>query len=320
MKKRFNFFCAMTALSALLFTACSNYEEPAPATDGAGDEMVTFTLTPDQGVQTRATNPGIPTGKVLRYIMEIYDAAGTSLATTVGTRQVVTTADESTPVTFSIKKTAGENGRKVVFWADFTDETKPKDDLFYDTTTGGLKAVTFKTGNKDMHGEAFYGGTTLDASGTPAATKVVLKHSVAQINIITTAQLTGLGSTKVEYGETADTNAPMSVFNATDGTVATNQTFIVINTVDAAETNMNYTFHTYYAFAPKDTQGVINMRISMCDDAAGANTPKSITDVPNVPLQANYKTNITGNFGEEMVVFTVSCDADWSTPDNDKNP
>lgn len=303
----------LAALLGLFVTACSN-DETVPGTEGNDSKVITFTVNPDYGVQTRATNPTIPTGKVLRYIMEVYTEGGDLVPES---RQVKTNADAMSPVEFGLEKKPG-TAYTVVFWADYTATTAVNDDLYYNTT-GGLKAVTFKqtTGARDLDGEAFYGSTTISAEGTPASTAITLKHSVAQVNIKSTTQLTGKANAVVDYGETASTNAPYSSFNAIDGTVATSRAITAENTVDAAHEatpEAPYTFHTFYIFAPKGAQGLINMQIAL---KAGDYSTVMLVDVPNVPLQANYRTNIIGDFGKDMHIFSISCDATWETGDND---
>lgn len=308
----------LAALLGLFVTACSN-DETVPGTEGNDSKVITFTVNPDYGVQTRATNPTIPTGKVLRYIMEVYDTNTGDLV--AESRQVKTTADASAPIEFGLEKKQG-TAYTVVFWADYTATANVKDDLYYDTTTGGLKAVTFKqtTTVTDFDGEAFYGSTTISAEGNPASTAITLKHSVAQVNIKTTTKLTDKQSVSVNYGETLDANAPNATFNAIDGEVTVPKTIAkVVNKVDNTQIptpEAPYTFHTFYTFAPKSAQGIINMRIAMCSDNAGATTTM-LADVPNVPLQANYRTNIIGDFGKDMHIFSISCDATWETGDND---
>lgn len=309
----------LAALFGLFFTACSN-EETVPGTEGNESNIITFTMNRDYGVRTRATTPPtIPPGKVLRYIMEVYNSNdGTLLA---NSRQVKTTDNASATVKFGLEKTTGTE-YTVVFWADYVNpDTK---DLYYDTATKGLKAVTFKNPiPTDLDGEAFCGRTTIGTDGIPVSTTITLKHSVAQVNIKTTTQLTGKQSVKVNYGLAADANAPMSSFNAIDGAVTVAKTIAgVVNTVDNTQipsAAAPYTFHTFYTFAPQDQQGLINMEIAMCKEANGTDEAM-IIGVPNVPLQANYRTNIIGDFGKDMTIFSVSCDATWEDEELEPDP
>lgn len=317
MKKRFNLLWAPVILAALLLaTACGNDETLPPGGKGNGGERIVFTLAPEQAVQTRAgtTPPTFPADKVLRYIMEVYDSSNNIVP---GSRQVKTVASGgSTSVEFAVEKTTGAT-YTVVFWADFTAIANPKNDLYYDTETGGLSAVTFKTATPtDFDGEAFCGKTTINTNGVPATTAITLKHCVAQINLKTNAVLTGKQSVKVTYGEAGNANAPMSTFNILDESVTAPATIAgVIGKVDAAAstgaTKLNpYTFHTFYVFAPKGAQRLVNMEVAMCSNADGTGTTV-LQSIPNVPLQSNYRTNITGNFGKVMTVFSIDCDDTW---------
>lgn len=295
------------ALFGLFVASCGN-EENLPGMDGDGNDVITFTVKPDYGVNTRAAL-SIPQGKVLRFIMEVYDSSS-NLVT--GSRQVKTlTADGE--VTFALIKTTKEC--TVVFWADYAN-AGDKTDWRYNTTNG-LKAISMisPTGTlsgTDFGGEAFYGTTTVNASGIPASTSVTLVHAVAQVNLRSIEQLSGIGTTmqsvKVTYGEAGNVNAPMSVFNALDETVTTAATINVTNTVESSVASLPYDFHTFYFFAPKTSQNIINAKIELCSDVAGA-TAVTTTEISNIPLRANYRTNITGDFHNSR--FSVSCSSVW---------
>ena len=297
----------LVAFVALLATSCSN-EENVPGTDGS--KMITFTVNPDPGVQTRtATGSILPSGgnKVLRYMMEVYDSSG---ALVPNSRTVQTVTDESAPVTFTWYKEEGATYH-VVFWADITGADKA--DVYYDTSTG-LKGVTFNSGNTtDFYGEAFYGNADINSSEA-AATSVTLKHAVSVVKLKTTAALEKMGSVKVTYGDPGNTNAPMSTFDASTGTASTQGTIAEkVNTVDPTQVATEadpYDFHTFYVFAPSDNQALITMKIEMCSDASGTAVLKT-SSVSNVPIRTNYQTNITGNFGLGKDTYTVTCDPTW---------
>lgn len=301
----------LVALFGLFAASCGNEEEffGMNEEDGGG---ITFTVTPDFGVNTRATAPEIPAGKVLRFIMEVYDSSDNLV---VSSRQVETlTADGE--VKFSLSKTTKDS--KVVFWADYADDADT--DWFYDTTTGGLKAISMLSPATPLDGtafggEAFYGSATIDENGTPSSTSITLVHAVAQVNFKSTVKLTSMQSVKITYGDADDSNAPMSVFNALDGGVETAAKIDgVINTVDATAASP-YGFHTFYLFAPKTSETIINAKVELCSDAAGTTTVTT-TEISNIPLRANYRTNIAGDFCNNT--FAVSCSpawgGEWETP------
>lgn len=299
----------LAACIGLQATSCTNENDPA---GGNESNMITFTVTPDYGVKTRAISE-LPAGaEALRYIMEVYD--GTSLV--ADSRQVQSTTAPGMAIQFSLSKAPGK-AYTVVFWADYT--AADKEDVYFDTTTGGLKDITLKKVlDAAEKCQAFSGTIAIDEKGEPATTSASLTRAVAQVNLKTTNQLTGYGSVKVAYGE-AEANAPVSHFNALDGTAATNAVISgVTNTVDGtqAATELSpYTFHTYYVLAPKATKSVINMVVDLCSDAGGTTSTKQIK-IASIPLQANYRTNITGGFGLGDNTFDVSCKEEWETPDN----
>ena len=311
MKKR-KLTWMLALITALMATACSN-DENMPGSGGNDNGVITFTVTPDYGVKTRAGLDALPAGKALRCIMEVYDTSGAFVS-----REVKHITNQSDPIEFTVEKKS-EN-KTVVFWADFTTTGSPDADLYYKTdanSTYGLKAITFNPSNTtDFNGEAFYGNITLE-NGATAETSITLTHAVAMVNLKTTTQLKDLKSVKVTYGDTGgNTNAPASAFNASDGTCTSAETVIQINkTIDATQTpneSAPYDFNTFYVFAPGTDKTLINITMEMCSDDNGT-TPMQTINVPNVPIRANYKTNITGDFAVQPNSFNITCEAGWAT-------
>ena len=299
----------LTACAGMLVASCSN-DVPVPGTES--NDVITFTVNPDLNVKTRAVPPPsmVPTGKKLRYIMEVYNVEGTTM--TLNSRTVKVVADETTPATFTWQRPTGST-YKAVFWADLTLQASEEDDAYYDTSSG-LNNITFVSSNTDnFDGEAFFGHIDI-SSETATAESVTLTHAVSLVTLNTTQQLIGFGSVKVSYGEAGNANAPVSSFNAVNGTAGTTHTTIEkVNTVSSSEMtgpSSPYNFHNFYLFAPTDAQGVINMKVTMCSDATGGTEVQS-ANIPNVPLRANYKTNITGDFAQAMDAFSISCSDAW---------
>lgn len=299
----------LAAFAGLLATSCSN-DVPVPGTES--NDVITFTVNPDLNVKTRAVPPPsmVPAGKKLRYIMEVYNVEGTTM--TLNSRTVKVVADETTPATFTWQRPTGST-YKAVFWADLTLQASEEADAYYDTSSG-LNNITFVSSNTDnFDGEAFFGHIDI-SSETATAESVTLTHAVSLVTLNTTQQLTGFGSVKVSYGEAGNANAPVSSFNAVNGTAGTTRATIEkVNTVSPTEMtgpSSPYNFHNFYLFAPTDTRGLINMKVTMCSDAAGA-VPQQSADIPNVPLRANYKTNITGDFAQAKDEFSISCSDSW---------
>lgn len=307
----------LAAFAGLLAGSCSNDEV---VTTMGGNDVITFTVNSDNGVQTRAGGAlTIPDGKKLRYIMEVYNESGDYVA---DSRQEKLADEVSHSAEFSYLRPQGAV-YTAVFWADFTNAVgaDAKTDVYYNTTTtdggtttGGLTAITVNSSStEESCGEAFYGSTTIDEKLSTTAT-VELKHAVSVVTLKTTAKLEGLGSVKVTYGKADNENAPYSTFNALTGAAAaTQQTIEKVNEVnaDAAANESNpYDFHTFYVFAPAEAERLVNMEIEMYS-ATATGTPVQTFSVPSLPLRTNYKTNVTGNFAMANDVFTISCSADW---------
>ena len=311
-KKKLTWMLAL--IIALMTTACSN-DESIPGSDGNSNGVITFTVTPDYGVKTRAEGISwLPDGKALRCIMEVYNTNGNFVS-----REVKSITDINTPIAFTLKKES--NYKTVVFWADFTTTGSPDADLYYKTdATGGhgLKAITFNPSNTtDFNGEAFYGNITL-TNGVAASTNITLTHAVAMVSLKTTTQLKDLQSVKVTYGDASgNTNAPASAFNASDGTCTGATTVTQINkAIDGSQTpneSAPYDFNTFYVFAGAG-RTVINMTVEMCSDADGTISKQTI-NVPNVPIRANYRTNLKGDFAIKPNSFKITCEEGWAELD-----
>lgn len=305
----------LAAFAGLLAGSCSNDEV---VTTMGGNDVITFTVNSDNGVQTRAGGElTIPAGKKLRYIMEVYNESGDYVA---DSRQEKLADEGNHSATFSYLRPQGAV-YTAVFWADFTNAAgaDAKTDVYYNTTTtdggtttGGLTAITVNpSSTTESCGEAFYGSTVINENLSTTAT-VELTHAVSMVTLKTTAELEKLGSVKVTYGGGSGT-APYSTFNALDGTAGTDAVITKINTVaaDKSPSEANpYDFHTFYVFAPADEERLVNMEIAMCSDDAGL-TPVQTFSVPSLPLRTNYKTNVTGNFALANDEFAISCSADW---------
>ena len=305
----------LAPIIALMTTACSN-DENIPGSDGNSNGVITFTVTPDYGVKTRAIDVTIPADKVLRCIMEVYEEG----KNTADQREVII-VKRTYPfpaVNFRVEKKPGKK-YTAAFWADFTDETSEdtqKQDLYYDTSNGLDEIAINSSNTTDFDGEAFYKNVAIDATGEAAETDITLKHAVAMMNLKTIAPLDGLKSVTVTYGDPSNANAPASSFNAVTGKTGNTKAAITktnnISLPGTPSEDVPLGFHTFYVFAPEDAQSLINMSVTMCVEENGGTTSKPI-EIPNVPIRANYKTNVTSNFSLLPTNFTISTESGWTS-------
>ena len=150
---------------------------------------------------------------------------------------------------------------------------------------------------------------------------VYLKRPFAQINFGASdfqpiADL-GLGmESTVTISGLADTYA---ILNGTlSGSASTNlQLSTVPAQFDPAETltvqGVDYGYVSMnYVLAPANDYQLVNVAATFA-----YNNDTVQLDIPNAPMQMNYRTNIVGSFFTDSVSFTIIVDEGFNTPDND---
>ena len=65
-----------------------------------------------------------------------------------------------------------------------------------------------------------------------------------------------------------------------------------------------------YVLAPEEAKELANVHASFSYNGKNVDI-----DVPNVPFQRNYRTNIIGSFFTDQVTFTIVVDNEFNTPD-----
>ena len=217
----------------------------------------------------------------MRYVMAIYDETETN---------VVVAETEFTSSTFSVRLDPGKY--TCLFWADFGSGN-------YDATN--LNDV--KLSDDAINAEAFFakqGITVTDGS----TVNVSLHRAVAQVILRETATLLK-GTMTVGYNKYQN-------FNVSTG-IASN------------ESSVTKTFNM-----PSDVFGSAAEPAEVCSIFLLANSEEYLTDfkvkyndekektISNVPIQANYVTNINGKYSVNVAQpFTIIVDDIWATPENE---
>ena len=258
---------------AAMFASCSQSEELTAENNSAKE--VTFSLTADNGVQTRATG-------TLRYVMAIYDESG---------QTEVLPATEFSSSSFAVRLYPGKY--TCLFWADYGSTN-------YNATN--LKSVALKDAATEV--EAFYAkqGITVTDGGTINAT---LSRAVAKVVLKETDRLEA-GSITVTYDGFKD-------FNVSEGKGITSetltQTISFANTIEGSVANPTKVGE-FLMLANADERILSDFKVQYNSEAE-----KSIS---NVPVQANYVTNINGKFCVNVnQQFSISIDNAWATPEKD---
>lgn len=286
MKKYFLF---VVGFILLVFTACQSDEW----TNGGrnGEVAASFSVKlPDDGstVATRATGDGTT---VNRCIMEIY------LNDELYSREIGVISDLTAK--FDVRLVTSQT-YKFVFWADHVTSTSGeaiKTDLHY--ATADLRNISmignYNGSSKDDTRDAFF--ANLEKLVTNAFSEsVTLTRPFGQLNIKTE----DLASIPVNQKTTLTPTAAKLSFknlytgiNAATGDLQGELSAVTYeNAADVVDANGNLTVD--YLFAPKDVakQHLVDMTLTVNNAAGEQITTK---DLNNIPVQRNYKTNVTGN-------------------------
>lgn len=277
-------FLLLAGLILLAFTACQNDEL---VNGGSGNETaVSFSvqLPGANAPSTRAAGEG---KLVNRCIMEIY--LGDKL---YGERQVVAVENGKT-ATFNVRLVTSQT-YDFVFWADVSGEGGIKADRHYQTTNGlqNISLLGTYDGNDDSR-DAFT-GVLLSKLVTGAFNEAVeLTRPFGQLNIKTT----DLGSIPTDRTALIPAAASLAFkgvytgFNAHTGAV-TGDLAALSYDENAAVVDENGVLTMDYLFAPEKEQLLTGMVLTMYNAAGEKITDKKLNDIP---VQRNYKTNVTGS-------------------------
>lgn len=277
-------FLLLAGLILLAFTACQNDEL---VNGGSGNETAVSFSVQLPGANAPSTRVAGDGTQVNRCIMEIY--LGDKL---YGERQVVPVAGNKT-ATFNVRLVTSQT-YDFVFWADVSGEGGIKTDRHYQTTNGlqNISLLGNYAGNDDSR-DAFT-GVLLSKLVTGAFNEAVeLTRPFGQLNIKTT----DLGSIPTDRTALIPATASLAFkgvykgFNAHTGAVTGDLAALSYNE-NAAVVDGDGALTMDYLFAPKEGQLLTNMVLTM-NNAAG----EKITDkeLSNIPVQRNYKTNVTGS-------------------------
>lgn len=292
-------FFATLALVALFTTSCSQSDEVSE--NGQVKNTVFKLNVPVDGVGTRAAD-----SNVKRYVMAI---DGVDLGAADGKSASISNATG----TFDVSNLQAGKEYTAYFWADYdaVDATDPTYDTKWltwvslnqekDATTGeatGYKPVTM----------AYCGKLTFTA-GSQDSYSVTLKRAVAKVNLVQTPGGVSAGDWVTARCNTA-TNYDVSNYAPHESSGTTNQaSWQQITEGNVAD---GTTLFSFYVLAPSAEASVTDVKIEV-------NNADKAT-VSNVPLQANYQTNIKGAYinGAGNAKFVVTTDDSWTGSKDDQ--
>lgn len=286
-------FLLMAGIILLVFAACQSDELANGGRNGEVAASFSVQL-PGNGnnAVTRAATAGDGTS-VNRCIMEIY------LNDELYSRQIGAIQPDGLTAGFDVRLVTSQT-YKFVFWADHVKSVEGdaiKTDLHYNTAD--LRNISmqgdYNGSGKDDTRDAFF--ASLEKLVTNAFSgSVELTRPFGQLNI-KTEDLASIPDNQKE--EFVPVTAGLSFknlytgFNAATGDLLGELTAVAYKAASAvADANGNLTVD--YLFAPNTVGGqhLVNMTLAVYNAAGGQITTKALN---NIPVQRNYKTNVTGN-------------------------
>ena len=297
-----------SALAGLFLAASCQQESLEPV----GGNTVTYTVQVPGALSTKAI--GTDVSKVTELIYEVYRIDENDVETRLYQKEASLINGKAT---VELELVNNQDFR-VLFWAQVPDNG------VYTTTS--LKNVTLATGlnaNAEDYA-AFAGQDEITYGENLAGRKINLVRPVAQLNIATLEESLKLGEdenganaqTTVTFETTAVTVEGLStVYNVAEGAagadeatftyaakpVALSETKLNVNGVDYAYVAMNYV-----GFAQPSGD---NVKVTYTIETGNVGTISNT--IENVPVKANYRTNIIGNLITSMSDYTITLDAEW---------
>lgn len=279
---------------------------------GNGEETtVTITAQMPSGTETRATADYGKGEKINRCIMEVYTSKGALYS-----RKVVATNGKN--ATFDLRLVASQN-YDFLFWADHvesTDKEQIMNDNLYNTES--LKSVSIKNfeyvGN-DENRDAFFAHTnkTIEATTT---LNVEMKRPFGQLNV-TTKLSDVIGNLTPDRVQIAYTSKLHTTLNIMDGEVSGQEEMKWTAAVDVTGTikDNSLALSVDYLFAPQNKQYLVDFEMFFYKNDA---LITSNDNFKNIPVQQNYKTNITGELLTKQGTFNVTVDPMFEKEDINK--
>lgn len=303
-------FLYLLSVTTLMLAACQR-DEIVPATESQPADIVIEAHIPATGFQVRS-GEGM---SINRCVLEIYHA-GTLYSRTI--REVV-----SGDVSFDLRLVSSQE-YDLLFWADNVANSQTEAGLARDNkykTSDGLLAVTYNSsyyyGNQEAY-DAFFAHEKLNVSGA-FNKSVTLKRPFGQLNVKTTdindITLSTLQPNKASIAFVA---VPQT-FNLMTGEAGNPQPLQYIspaNAVDAAaDANGVRQLTCDYIFAPETGSVLIDFQMNFIN--TGSTVFASNDGFRNIPIQRNYRTNVSGNLVTKRGTISVTVSPSFDDPNTE---
>lgn len=319
MKRYFKTITAVV-LAVLAVAACQKENLGEVAPDGREAE-VKLTLTSPQ-IGTKSYADGKTVNKVFVHVYQ-QDAAGNLQYIAPAAASESATPSQVVDMTGGAAKysTRLVTGQKYtfVFWAEYRDAASPSP-YTYDPETKTVTVNYTAVAGNDETRDAFC-NVLKDVEITGAySSEVKLYRPFAQLNFGVTsedyaaAKAAGLEVTaaKVKLTNAATTLSLLdgNVSGAQDVTFAA--TVLPTETLSAAGAKYKYVAMDY-VLVGKAAKTLSNVTLTLTATGTQSTTPEFTYS--NVPLQANYRTNIVGNLFTSPAEVNITVDPAFDTPD-----
>jgi hypothetical protein len=317
------FYSAVVALMALFTASCSqeeNFDQNNVAP--VAPVSVSFKVdVPTEGIITRAADDGVK-----RYAIAIENVDDPSNPWTV---DLIGEGDDSKKMLiqagseFTIDDLTDGSKYVAYFWADY--------DTVADGWTGGAYDISWfnwikvnwnEAAGSYAAGMAYCGSLAFTAGETADALSVTLKRVVAKVNLVQSGAGTSNGETlQASYRShgvyNIKTKSTIEDDTDPDTEGVQDYQFTYSKTIEAGAVADGDELNSFYVLT-SDEGATID--IYMTKDNWTTNLVEG--GVTNVPVKANYQTNIKGAYFTNgvpgQVKFTVTTDAAWGEPASEK--
>ena len=310
MKRIINYFL-IAAASVLALASCHN---DADVSGEGFPTDVTLSVSIPGGITKSADNPG-DGALVNRCILEIYQDG-----VLYGERLYADVNDLS--ASFQARLVTGSS-YQFVFWADYAEGSLSEGftDVYYNTADlSNVSIITDAFVNNEDRRDAFYSTSSATIEGK--SLNFNLKRPFGQLNLYTVdlAEVPASVDLSTVVAKVSFTEAPAG-FNVIEGTLddsrislAPAEFTVPVNFPAAGETpaaKAQISFDYLFASSEAD-QTLVGFTLELESNGVAV-CPDFTTD--NIPVQQNYRTNVSSNFLTDAVSITVNIEPAFDDPD-----
>ena len=264
-----------TSLMAMTLLACGKEDIKLPEVG----ESVTFTVQTDCGTKALGDHDGAG-ANVNRCKVAVYMLTSDSSAPYKIYDKPEVNKHNNLSYSFTVNLLVQQT-YQIVVWVDKAGWYDVNDELTSVTRNSGDV-----TCNSDAY-DAFYASVPF-VHGTDMVTAIVAKRPFAQLNLIT--QDLDPAAQPTEISLTYASPQSFNPLTATVGTEMTSVTYKADGPYDSSTEGTEHTLAMNYVFAAAETQTILpTVKLTALK---GSTTVE--TQIANVPVQQNYRTNITG--------------------------